>query len=174
MKSCFDEIHFTEKSFQWHIRKWCTWTCFNYQCSGFPKNVFICKRKNLAPKFNWVNVRSIKVLVYLTEDNKETAKDIILSVTSHDISWPNIAIQYTTYIKNGGFLEIWMKNTITLFKTRHNCFNDLYNIFYKVFFSRVKLYFLVLVHRFSIFIIWLDFLSYKLNCWELKNSWILS
>ena len=68
---------------------------------------------------------------------------------------------------DGGFLEIWIKITITLFKTRHNSFNDLYNmIFYKAFFSRVKLYFLVLVHSFTIFIVWLDFLSYKLNCWK--------
>ena len=57
----------------------------HYQCSGFPQNVLIFKRKNLAPNFDWINVRSIKVLVCTTKDSKETAKDIILSVRFHDI-----------------------------------------------------------------------------------------
>ena len=57
----------------------------HYQCSGFPQNVLISKRKNLAPKFDWINVRSIKILVWITKGSKEIAKDIILGVRFHDI-----------------------------------------------------------------------------------------
>ena len=156
---------------------------------GFQKQCSSPRGRILLQNSNGFNVRSIKVLVCIMKDSKETAKAIIFSVTFHDIYifisikthyqcsllkrimgccirimcniWPNIAIQYITYVKNylvtviwgdvnGGFLKIGIKITITLLKTRHNSFNDLYNmIFYKAFFSRVKLYFLVLVHRFK-------------------------